>query len=184
MGRTSTSSPSKASATPSGGGSSTGRWVRRIGPSAAARASSADRWPRGGPSLSPDDRRRLAEEEVGAVRELGELLRGRGVARVGQRRPVLRDAEPEGRSACSAGGGSASTLEARRREGRVRLVLAQVEGVVEHAVVPPAVGEARELGDAAGRKPDCALEPVVPRRRRRSARPRARGRPSGRGGSG
>ena len=80
----STTSPSCATATPSGAGSSTGRWVSRIRPSAAASASVAERWPRGRAVVDAVGERRLAEEQVGAARQLGEL------APSGRSRPSTR----------------------------------------------------------------------------------------------
>src|ERR687897_2422129 len=68
---------------------------------------------------------RLAEEEVGAAGELCKLVGGGGVARVGERLPVLGDAEAV-RGERVVGEPPRLDLEAGRREGHVRLELAEL----------------------------------------------------------
>ena len=154
--------PSVASWTPSGIGSSTGLCVRRIGPSAAASASSADRCPRGSPSLSDAREGRLADEEVRSARERRELLGRGGVAGVGEQLVALPDPEAVGlhrvvREAVRL------DLEAGRLERRPRRELVEVERGVEHARVPEGGREGVQLGAAAGREPHAARDVLVRR---------------------
>ena len=170
--------------------SSCGRCVSssRFAPDAskAATASSADRWPRGSPSSSPSRERRLADEEVGVARDLGERVARRRVARVRERRAAVRDPEAVASERVVRDPRSRVDLEpGRRPNGSPSAYSRDVERRLEHRrrarSASPNVAELRR--SPPGRQPELGLSVPLARARTCCPRPTARGRPSGRGAS-
>src|SRR2546423_8331123 len=100
---------------------------------------------------------RLAEEEVGVPREVDELVGWPAVARVREGRGAVRDAEPVSLDLVMRGL-DRGHVEPGRREGLGRLVLAELERLVEHR--------------RGSERPLEALEDRAPARREPELRPR------------
>src|SRR2546423_15559378 len=99
---------------------------------------------------------RFAEEEVGVPREVDELVGWPAVARVREGRGAVRDAEPVGLDLVMRNL-DRGHLEPGRREGLARLVLAELERLVEHR--------------RGSQRPLEALEDRAPARREPELRP-------------
>src|SRR5436309_1997357 len=95
---------------------------------------------------------RLAEKEVGVARELGELVRRRGVARVRERRSRVRDAKPV-RLDLVVRHAERRHLEPGGAERLTAPVLPRTERLLEHLRYPEPVGELVDEGHPTRREP-------------------------------
>ena len=142
-------------------GSSAGRCVssRRFAsaPTAAATASSAERWPRGVPSASPVEAspRRRTGRRRGRARASRSL--GPQSPEYASDEPLARQPESRTSRACSGGGGSAVSSKPATSNRVLGLVLVHREDPVEH------VGEAEALAERSSTRVAARVHPELGR---------------------
>src|SRR5581483_1790646 len=104
----------------------------------------------------PVRERRLAEEDVGSPCELDEALARRGVARVGERAPLVADSEAVRLQLVVREPDRGHGQPARSERDAV-LVLPDDEGPLEHVGEAEALAEIREVVAAARQQPELRL---------------------------
>ena len=112
-----------------------------------------------GVQLAPFERR-LTEEEVDVLCQLGQPVARAGIARVRQHARLVRDPEAE-RDEVVVGQADRGQLEPGSLEQRALVVLAQLERALEHPRRLHPFAERLELLDAAARQPQLRLRQLA-----------------------